>query len=355
MPDGWTDPGSLDGDALTQWYLRSPADIEQERQAAADRRYQNYFYGSDETRPVPADYSTPAPYAAAGAGLDSEAAAPIDNEAAWPGDDSESVPSTQDATLPISSAPAPDLTLRPGVPPSDEQLLPPLVFNSIPATAKATGPSSSPDALPPQPSTFGFRTFVAAGSPPAAGQTIAYGALRAPAPTDAELADLRRKQAAFGDVARKIDLQNAWFAAPVLAASALPFLPEAAARWIVGEGAPEAGQAVTNFIERDRYLRAGENYATKVGRRAHAWLEERLATKPGWDYEPDVVRPDARPLKPDVGTPQRNPADLDKRYYLELKPNTPTGRAAAARAVQRYMDATKQKVRAIYYDPRDFM
>jgi hypothetical protein len=45
MPETWIDPGSLEGDALTQWYLRSPADIERERQEAAARRYQNFFEG----------------------------------------------------------------------------------------------------------------------------------------------------------------------------------------------------------------------------------------------------------------------------------------------------------------------
>lgn len=44
MSEGWTDPGSLAGDALTQWYLRSPADIDRARQAAAARRYQAFFY-----------------------------------------------------------------------------------------------------------------------------------------------------------------------------------------------------------------------------------------------------------------------------------------------------------------------
>ncbi|HEX3887381.1 MAG TPA: hypothetical protein VHW05_07775 [Phenylobacterium sp.] len=225
----------------------------------------------------------PAPDADAGAGLDSEAAPPpIDSEAVWPDDNPESIPPTQDATLPVSSAPAPDLTLQPGALPFDEQFLPPLAFNSIPAAARGAGPSGSPGGLHTQPSAFGFSTPAAAGSPPAAGQTIAYGALRGPTQTEAELADLRRKQAAF-------------------------------------------------------------------------WLEERLAGKPGWEYEPDVPRPGAKPLKPDVGTPQRTPEDLDKRYYLELKPNTPSGRAAAARAVKKYMDATEQKVRAIFYDPKDFM
>lgn len=51
MPDNWPDPGSLDpaslqGDALTRWYLRSPIDIERERQAGEARRFQDFFYGS---------------------------------------------------------------------------------------------------------------------------------------------------------------------------------------------------------------------------------------------------------------------------------------------------------------------
>jgi hypothetical protein len=39
------DPARLDGDALTRWYLRSPADIEQERQQAAAQKYQDFFGG----------------------------------------------------------------------------------------------------------------------------------------------------------------------------------------------------------------------------------------------------------------------------------------------------------------------
>jgi len=38
---------------------------------------------------------------------------------------------------------------------------------------------------------------------------------------------------------------------------------------------------------------------------------------------------------------------------LELKPNTKSGRAAAARAVKRYQGASGKKVRAIYYNPKD--
>jgi hypothetical protein len=320
VPDGWTDPTGLDGDALTQWYLRSPAEIEQERQAAADQRYQDFFYGSDKTDPTSGSYSAPEP----GVGSDPVVGpTAVDSDAARP-DGSGSVPPLQDETLPVYSATTPDLTLKPAATPFDGPFLPPLTFHPIPATARWSrvgAPASAPSGLPrgsqANPSAYSAGRPAPAVSAPATAQTISYGALREPAPTDGELADLRGKQAAFGDVTRKIDLQNAWFAAPVLAASALPFLPEAAARWVIGEGAPEAGQAITNFVERDRYLRAGENYATKAGRRAHAWLEDRLASKPGWEYEPDVPGPSARPLKPDVGTPQRNPENLAKRYYLE--------------------------------------
>ena len=43
MAFGQIDPARLDGDALRRWYMRSPADIEQERQQAADQRYQDFF------------------------------------------------------------------------------------------------------------------------------------------------------------------------------------------------------------------------------------------------------------------------------------------------------------------------
>lgn len=41
------DPARLDGDALTRWYLRSPADIEAERRQVAEQAY-NTFFGQSE-------------------------------------------------------------------------------------------------------------------------------------------------------------------------------------------------------------------------------------------------------------------------------------------------------------------
>ncbi|WP_332765495.1 hypothetical protein [Phenylobacterium sp.] len=40
---------------------------------------------------------------------------------------------------------------------------------------------------------------------------------------------------------------------------------------------------------------------------------------------------------------------------MELKPNTPSGRAAAARAAKKYETETGNKTRSIYYDPKDFL
>lgn len=45
MAFGQIDPSRLNGDALRRWYLRSPADIEHERQEAAAQRYRDFFGG----------------------------------------------------------------------------------------------------------------------------------------------------------------------------------------------------------------------------------------------------------------------------------------------------------------------
>lgn len=43
MPYDSVDPASLSGDALDRWYRRIPDEIEVERQAAAQARYDNFF------------------------------------------------------------------------------------------------------------------------------------------------------------------------------------------------------------------------------------------------------------------------------------------------------------------------
>jgi len=60
VSESWIDPGSLEGDALRQWYLRSPADVERERQEAAARRYQDFFYGDAANPDLGFDREIPA-------------------------------------------------------------------------------------------------------------------------------------------------------------------------------------------------------------------------------------------------------------------------------------------------------
>jgi len=52
MAFGQIDPARLRGDALTRWYLRSPAEIEEEKRQQAEQAYNAYF-AQGETPPDP--------------------------------------------------------------------------------------------------------------------------------------------------------------------------------------------------------------------------------------------------------------------------------------------------------------
>jgi hypothetical protein len=401
VPDSWIDPGRLQGDELTRWYLRSPAEIEQERQAAATRRYQDFFHGPLGTDPDPGfAREAPAPdrdvdpefavslpttsqhidpgftWVPAGPDRfrgvrltgDGESAnpspfGPTSYDGPTPSGELGAVAPHQDAGPSDISVSEPDLTPRPVTQLVGELRGPPAAtFGPARSAATQAGPRASADGrfprLPATPvltsaANRGPQTAPASGPRP--GQTIAYGALRAPAPSDQELAELRRQQAAFADTTRKIDLQNSLFAAPVLAAPLAVMGLEGVAAWAARSALPEAEQAALQFVEREPYLRVGDNWATRAGRRAHAALKERLAQKPGWEYEPKLPREGQRPLKPDMGTPPRDPIDPTKRKYIELKPDSPSGRAAGARALERYRDVTKDPVRLLFYNLKDFI
>ncbi|HEV2531580.1 hypothetical protein [Phenylobacterium sp.] len=55
MAFGQIDPARLQGDALTSWYLRSPADIEEERRQRAEQAY-NAFFGQLGDTPSDAEF-----------------------------------------------------------------------------------------------------------------------------------------------------------------------------------------------------------------------------------------------------------------------------------------------------------
>lgn len=171
-----------------------------------------------------------------------------------------------------------------------------------------------------------------------------------------DVAELRRRQAEFRKTERAVSRENAWMAVPALAPAAAILGLEAGAM-IAARLAPALVQrAPLQFVKRDPHLRVGDNWATRAGRRAHAELRERVAQKPGWKPEPPVPTRDGRVLRPDLQTPPRvrAPGKKPEPFQMELKPNTPSGHRAAARAVKKY-EATGVKTRPIFYDPKPFI
>ena len=53
MPPRAIDPASLQGEALRRWYMRSPDDLEKERQARYDQRYGEFFAGKGPITVIP--------------------------------------------------------------------------------------------------------------------------------------------------------------------------------------------------------------------------------------------------------------------------------------------------------------
>lgn len=90
-------------------------------------------------------------------------------------------------------------------------------------------------------------------------------------------------------------------------------------------------------------VRGGESTAAAMGRQAHKDLAERVLQKSDWQSEPRLLGADGKFYKPDVVTPNGR--------ILELKPNTPSGRAAGARQVRNYEEQLGMPGRVIYYDP----
>ena len=194
--------------------------------------------------------------------------------------------------------------------------------------------------------------LAAAATPNPTGRSPGFDRMYLPPAED--VAELRRQQAAFGETERQIDRQNSWMAVPALAPIAAVLGIEGGAALAAALAGPAVKRAPLNLVEREPYKRVGDNWATRAGRRAHKAHQAKVELKDGWDYEPRIPTKDGRILRPDTGTPLRSDKPLD-RYFLELKPDTPTGRIAGARAAKRYQDATKRPTRVIYYNPKDYM
>jgi len=189
---------------------------------------------------------------------------------------------------------------------------------------------------------------------PGSGMGAHYAALYAPPPDD--LAALRRQQAEFARTTQDLDRQNRWMAIPALAPAAAVVGLEAAAA-IAARSAPVLGPPASLTLERVGAVgRGGNIYEARVGRLAHQRFKGRVAQKQtsGWESEP-TLKTESGVMRPDALGPKRNwdPDNANLRFALELKPNTPTGRAAGARAIKRYTDATGYPARVVYYNPKN--
>jgi hypothetical protein len=253
MPTGQIDPARLEGEELGRWYLRSPRQIEEEREAAAAKKRAEFYGG---TQPQPTRFR--------------------------------------------------EASLRPV------------------ATQRA---------------------LVGGGG------SARYGNL-AIAPTG-DLSDLRREQAEFERKRREISRENSWMAVPALAPAAAVFGLEATAA-IAARVAPQViPRAPLVLTKRDPYLRVGDHHAARVGRRVDKYYKDMARAKDGWKPDP-TLKLEGKTLKPDLAAPART-SDPAVRRYIEIKPNTPSGRAAAARQIKKYKEASRQNVRALFYDPKKFM
>lgn len=109
-------------------------------------------------------------------------------------------------------------------------------------------------------------------------------------------------------------------------------------------GVQETVRAVDNAKDAARAtVRGGESAAAAAGRQAHKDLAERLSHKPGWQSEPRLQGADGKFYRPDAVTPNGR--------ILELKPNTPSGRAAGERQIRNYEEQLGMPGRVIYYGP----
>lgn len=110
----------------------------------------------------------------------------------------------------------------------------------------------------------------------------------------------------------------------------------------IGAG-PDTGLIGAAILGTRATIRGGESAAAAAGRQAHRELAGRVAQKRGWQSEPRLQGADGRFYRPDVVTPNGR--------ILELKPNTPSGRAAGSRQIRIYEEQLGMRGRVIYYKP----
>jgi len=160
-----------------------------------------------------------------------------------------------------------------------------------------------------------------------------------------EMVELRRQQAAFKGVTRELDRENRWMAAialaPIAAVGGLEAVPYALAREI---GSHPPGEPL-QLPGRAPLLKKGDTYYARNGRREDMAFRAKVKAKPGWTPQPRV-NTDAGLRIPDAQAPVRAGG---RPKFLELKPDTPSGRRAGEKALEKYKDIGKTRI--VYYRP----
>jgi hypothetical protein len=85
----------------------------------------------------------------------------------------------------------------------------------------------------------------------------------------------------------------------------------------------------------------GENAAAVAGRARHKDFDAKVKAKAGWQSQPTLKDPKTgKPVKPDAVSPSGHPVDL--------KPNTPSGKARGKTQMKKYERATGKKGRIVH-------
>jgi len=160
-----------------------------------------------------------------------------------------------------------------------------------------------------------------------------------------DMQELRRRQAAFKQVTRQLDHDNRWMAAvalaPIAAVGGLEAVPYAIAREI---SSSLSGQPL-QLPGRAPLLKKGDTYFARNGRREDMAFRAKVDAKPGWKSQPRVKTEEGLRI-PDARAPVRTGKSVK---YVELKPDTPSGRRAGEKALEKYRDLGKTRV--VYYRP----
>lgn len=201
---------------------------------------------------------------------------------------------------------------------------------------------------PLSPQFWGLNPDWSSGPPGDGGAVKPFGATYVPENRD--VSDLRRQQQAFSHEVDKLDAENRWMAAPALAPAAVVAAAEGA-----GVLAARLSRPIPPgpLVLRRKDFPSGNHYAAKFGKEVHKAFKATINGKPGWKGEQRVYSQDgSRYVVPDAIGPLRNLPKQGTRFQLELKPDSPGGRQRAREAVARYKAITKNRTRAVFYDPK---